>query len=449
MATPVQLSTWHAVQSGNRLHGRVVRSRTAACAPRGFLLSAQLLIIGYLAFGRGFAHIGFAPLYPAELFLAACLLFRGGTWLQLYVRQMARGWPLAVMITAFFGWGAFESSRGILAGYSVLESLRGFATHYYMLFFFVGWWLALGTSARWFLKLLTRASIMTAAAGILTVVLSHFAPDNSVLALLFTPPAMPAYTATGLLAFAPFLSMMFYPVFGGNIAVLLLHPGRAAWLSMLFGGLLVVRGAGRTVLRRLLIVSVCLLILVITAGPLMPVMEGRGGNLSPRWLLARMVTLVNSDAAESIIAAGGTASDVTEIRAIAGTKEWRKRFWNATLESLDNDDLWLLGHGYGFSLGTLIHEDVRTPHNFAVYLLGYTGAIGLALYAGFVLALFGAIRGLPRGPFRRFLFGQTAVTLVVASFGNGLETPFVAVPFYLVTGIAYGFARTRTRAACA
>ncbi len=423
------------------MHTTVLANRTTARAPRSLLFFAQVLIVGYLAFGRGFAHVGVAPVYPAELFLAAALLFGGGIWLQLYIRQMARGWPLAVMITAFVGWGVFESSRGILAGYSVLESLRGLATHYYMVFFFIGWRLALGTNPRWFLKLLTRASLMTAAAGILTAALSHFGPNNSVLALFLTPPAMPAYTAVGLLAFAPYLPMLFYPLFGGNIAVLLLHPGRASWLSMLLGGALVIRGAGRAVVRRLLIVSVCLLTLLITVGPLLPVAEGRGGNLSPRWLLARMATLVDSNTAEEIIATGGNASDVAEIRAIAGTKEWRKRFWNATLESLDAENLWLVGHGYGFSLGTLIHEDVRTPHNFAIYLLGYTGAIGLALYAGFVLALFGAIRGLPKGPFRRFLFGQATVTLVVASFGNGLETPFVAVPFYLVTGLAYGFGR--------
>jgi O-antigen ligase len=150
---------------------------------------------------------------------------------------------------------------------------------------------------------------------------------------------------------------------------------------------------------------------------------------------------VDSDLAEQIIATEGSAADVSKIRSISGTKEWRKRFWSATLDSLEAENLWLTGHGYGFSLGTLIHEDVRTPHNFAIYLLGYTGCVGLALYAGFVLALFAAMRALPRGPFRLFLIGQLATTLIVASFGNGLETPFVAVPFYLVMGLAYGFAR--------
>ncbi len=407
-----------------------------------FLFFAELLIGGYLAFGRLFAHAGIAPFYPAELFLSATFVFGGAAWLQLYFRQLGSGMPAAVMSAGFFGWGLIEVIRGILAGYSFLESMRGLATHYYVFLFFIGWELAPRTDVRWFLRMLRRTSAAVVAGGLLTAALSHYIGDGP-LGVLLSPPAMPAYTGTALLAFAPALGPMFYPLFGGTIATLLLNPGRAAWLSMIAGGFLASFAAGPVVRRRLLILAIAFAVLIVAIGPLLPVTEGRGGTLSPQWLMARMATLVDPDAAEQMIAADGTSADVAAIRAISGTKEWRKRFWQATFDSLDAEGLWLTGHGYGFSLGTLIGIDVHTPHNFAVYLLGYTGCVGLALYLGLILAFAGSFLSLPRSPFRPFLIGQLAATLIVASFGNGLETPFVAVPFYLVMGLAYGLARAQ------
>jgi hypothetical protein len=428
--------------ASERLHTSIVWTAANPQRPfRKLLIFAEILIIGYLAFGRSFAHIGVAPVYPAEVFLAASLLAGGGAWLNLYFAQLARGSAVALMTMAFFAWGLFETCRGLLEGYTALESLRGLATHYYVFLFFVGWQLASVTDAIWFVKMTRRAAAAVGVSGILIAALSHFATREGPLSLLLTAPAMPAYMSTAVIAFAPYFGVWFYPLIGGSVAALLLQPGRAAWLSMIAGGILAARGVGHLVIRRLLVSALALTLLVVSVGWLLPVTEGRGGTLSPRWLAARMVTLVSPEAAERMIAENGTAADVKEIRSISGTKAWRMRFWEATLNSLDSTTLWLAGHGYGFSLGTLIHEDVRTPHNFSVYLLGYTGFIGLALYVGLILAFLAAIWSLRKGPFRSFLMAQLAVTLVVAAFGNGLETPFVAVPFYLVMGLAYGFAR--------
>jgi hypothetical protein len=406
------------------------------------LVAAEVVIIGYLAFGRAFAHIGVAPAYPAELFLVASMFVGGGAALQLYLREMARGALVAVMMTAFLAWGLVEVARGIVGQYTFIESMRGLATHYYPLLFFVGWQLASRTDPKWFVAMLKRVSGTVAVSGILVAALSHFAGSHT-LALLLSPPAMPSYTAIGLLAFGPWLGALFYPLFGGNLVALLLNPGRASWVSLIVGIGIVVLAAGRPAIRRLLIMFGLLAVLLATIGPLLPVAQGRGGDLSPRWIAARLVTLADPDLAEQMIAEDGSTSDVSDIRSISGTKEWRKRFWQATFDSLDAENLWLIGHGYGFSLGTLIHdEEVHTPHNFGVYLLGYTGYVGAAIFVGLVLALFTAIGALDRGPFRSFLFAQLAATLIVAAFGNALETPFLAVPFYLVMGLAYGFARS-------
>lgn len=411
---------------------------------RACLVSAELVIIGYLAFGRAFAHLGVAPAYPAEVFLVASIFVGSGAALQLYLRELARGAVVAVMMSAFLAWGLVEVARGIVGQYTFIDSMRGLATHYYPLLFFVGWQLASRTDPAWFVAMLKRVSGMVTASGILVAGLSHFAGGFQALSLLMSPPAMPSYTAVGLLAFGPSLGALFYPLFGGNLIALLLNPGRASWVSLIVGIGLVVITAGRPAVRRLLITGGLLAVLLVTVGPLLPVAHGRGGDLSPRWIAARLVTLTDPDLAEQMIAEDGSTSDVSDIRSISGTKEWRKRFWQATFDSLDAEDLWLVGHGYGFSLGTLIHDqEVHTPHNFGVYLLGYTGYVGAALFVGLILALLMAFRALDRGPFRTFLFAQLAATLIVAAFGNALETPFLAVPFYLVMGLAYGCARSQ------
>ena len=85
--------------------------------------------------------------------------------------------------------------------------------------------------------------------------------------------------------------------------------------------------------------------------------------------------------------------------------------------------------------------DVRTPHNYAIYLIGYSGLIGLAIFVLFLVALVLSIVHLPPSLFRTFLLAEVGTVITIALFGNGLETPFIAVPFYLTTGLAFGVAK--------
>jgi hypothetical protein len=81
------------------------------------------------------------------------------------------------------------------------------------------------------------------------------------------------------------------------------------------------------------------------------------------------------------------------------------------------------------------NEATRTPHSVFYYALGYTGWVGVALFA---LLQFAILRLLWRS-YR--ITGQAAgvawwvMQMVMASFQEGFETPFHAVPFYLLAGI--------------
>jgi O-antigen ligase len=79
---------------------------------------------------------------------------------------------------------------------------------------------------------------------------------------------------------------------------------------------------------------------------------------------------------------------------------------------------------------------IRTPHNFFLYALGYGGRLGVALFFAFQIALAKLLwRGWQRTgqPFG-FLFW--AACLVLASFTAFFETPYGAIPFYLIVGCA-------------
>jgi hypothetical protein len=102
------------------------------------------------------------------------------------------------------------------------------------------------------------------------------------------------------------------------------------------------------------------------------------------------------------------------------------------------------GHGYGFDLFILAawqmreYEtmEIRTPHSVFYYALGYTGWAGVLLFAALQLAILRLL-------WQSFRFGgQPAggvfwmMGMAMASFQPGFDTPYFAIPFYLMVGMA-------------
>jgi hypothetical protein len=100
----------------------------------------------------------------------------------------------------------------------------------------------------------------------------------------------------------------------------------------------------------------------------------------------------------------------------------------------------LIGLGYGFALGDLVPylqgSAIRTPHNVFFYALAYGGWLGVAVFFGVQAALAHILLRayqLTRQPFGLCYW---IMTLTGAFFSNCLETPFGAIPFYLILGLA-------------
>jgi len=97
-----------------------------------------------------------------------------------------------------------------------------------------------------------------------------------------------------------------------------------------------------------------------------------------------------------------------------------------------------LGYGYGFPLGDLVPylegQFIRTPHNTFFYALGYTGWIGVALFSLFQIQIFRLLWKAYRADGKPFGIIYWVSMMTFGMFFPLGETPYGAIPFYLVIG---------------
>ncbi len=405
---------------------------------------AAFLIVGYLCMSRSFAYLGIPQwnLFLGEVILAYFLLFGPRTVAGRWLWAAAKTPPLRSLMRCFFAlfaYGVFQVFRGMYKGHPPLTAVRDLAFNYYPLYLFLGLWA--GLRSRDFLRRVFRIfawvnGIYGVAFVLLLSNVTWTLPGVSrevERVPVFGEPLGSVFVLLGLLAFEGRVSSVWY-LFLLNIFVLLGMQIRAEWLAFAFGLLLWslftkhfrrVAVAGAYVV---LVLSLMLALDVRIPGP-----EGRGGGLiSVRALAGRAVAPLDPDLAQDYTA----TSNIAEVTVI-----WRTIWWVQIWTSVQAlPSRALLGFGYGYPLGDLVPylegQFIRTPHNVFLYTLGYTGWIGVALYSAFQFQI---VRLLWKtwkrsGQFFGLLFWVTSFAL--ASFTAFFETPYGAIPFYLVVGSA-------------
>ncbi|WP_146208788.1 O-antigen ligase family protein [Azospirillum sp. TSO22-1] len=415
------------------------------------MLLALCLSSGYLIFGRPFAYLGVTPFYPAELYLLLAALFLPRRWLGAMIGDLLALRPVALLSALVIAWGVVSVARGLEAGYDPEIALKEFSAHYYVLYFFVGRAVSHHFHRR-------RAALFFVISGLLAginCIIYALYTSRIELFLPWAPevpafdvPAMLSYPLVGLTAFAPYTGVAGVVAIIVDLVASLTNPGRALWLSMLLGcGVVFALRPDRRMVVKVVISVLVVVAVVYSVGSLIPAAEGRGGSLSPMWVVAQVLSTFDPEMAHDLLIESDEGVEASTVYSRFGTINWRYTIWEFIIDSLDSAELWFLGHGYGLELPSLIigAENLRSPHNFILYLLGYTGLIGLAIYLSFSGALLGAFYRLPRSPYRSFLLGQFASVWTLAMFGNALETPFVTVPYYLGMGMAYGAAVIEAR----
>jgi hypothetical protein len=401
-----------------------------------------VLVCGYGLFGRTFAYVGIpsAKVFIGDVVLALFLVF--------CTRAVIRPWLAGLLypthfsglfwsLIFFISYGAFELARGLALEYPPLTALQDFVFNVYPLYFFLGLWAATA-----YPDLLSRIVRFLAVAGCIYGLAYYSFLRNITLMLpgtnlpLIVGPSC-GMALLGLPCFEknlrrwwPFLAVDTFLVLAGQI--------RAEWLAL--GAALALRSVLIGKPQRFLW-NLTFVVALLAVGYWMdfdlPSPQGRGGQISSREIVARAVAAVDRDAAYEYSS--------KNIDMYAGTVSFRTQWWQAIWSSVHSDtETSLLGHGYGYPLHELVpyllhgsdQVNTRTPHSIFFYALGYTGWIGVIIFYGFQLALAIILLRVWRITGQVFGIIIWLATLVSAHFGNVFETPFGAIPYYLMVGMA-------------
>jgi len=387
---------------------------------------------------RSFAHFGIpaANLFIGEMAIAAVLLAHPravlGQWIAAPWQPSALS-EFSLAFAGFLAYGWFEVIRGLGMGHAPLLTLQGFAFHYYPICFFVGLWLG-SADPELLRKVIRLVAWSNGIYGLLFIAVLNRIPvavPGTADVPLFGQPAGSAIAVLGLICVEPKLSRVWHLLLI-NLLVMLGLQVRAEFLGFFLGVLvwsLLTRRFDR-VLAGFAVVA-ALLAVGLIADFRMPAPGTRGGQISTRDIIGRVVAPADPELA---------AEYAENAKSLAGTATWRLNWWQKIWDDVHRDTgTAILGEGYGFPLADLVgyrERDLRTPHSVFFYALGYGGWLG-------VLAFFTLQAALGRGLWHAWRISGLTFGPVLwvtfcsgACFGNAFETPFGAIPFYLLTGLA-------------
>jgi hypothetical protein len=400
----------------------------------------SVLVVGYLTCGRSFAYIGVPPLklFVGEIVLLSLTLFKSRETLDKFLESVSMPGPLHAVgftLLMFLADGFLDALRGISLGFAPLATMENLVFNVYPLYLFAGLWI--GSLHP---HLLRRTMLAVAWAngiyGVLYVLCLHklpyAIPGTYPEIAVFGQPAGSAIALLGLLCLEKNL-VRHWLVLALNSFVLLAIQVRAEFFGVAIG-LILWAILEQKLARALSLVALVAVFLAIgfELNFSIPAPETRGGRVDARYITGRLIAPFDEQ----------LAARLTPIaRGNAGTAKWRTDWWNGIWDATHQDTpTAMFGQGYGFPLSSLAPyikgEVIRTPHNAFFYALGYTGWIGVAVLCAFQLALAHLLWSTYRLTGQPFGLVIWAAFICIALFGNVLETPFGAIPLYLLTGLA-------------
>ena len=414
-----------------------------------FVLLTGVLLFGYLIMSRSFAHWGIGSLYIGEMALGAYLLGKPSSLVQPWLNSLAVpsrlssfGWWLAISLT----YGAFECIRGLSMGdaRSVGEI---FVYHLYPLYVLPGIWV--GTRHPNFLsRIIPLLAWCHGVYGVLffTVFgpmgLSQSFDEPEIVGWLGHPAGAP-FLLLGLLSFQPNLWRAAVPLVL-NLLVLIGMQRRAEWVAFLSAVTLWSYLANH--FKRLMVfasLAAAVFIVGLLPGVQFPSPSMRGEWVSTWDVVGRFVAPFDEKLADEL---------TTDVESHAATATWRSDFWNEIWDEMHSSESQLLfGLGYHYPLWELhpyddLYENpIRTPHSILMFVLGYSGWVGLLVFVGLQAALARLLWKTYRDTGEPFGICLWTLGIVWALFDPLLERPMGAIPLYLLMGMA--IAQTTTRAA--
>jgi O-Antigen ligase len=397
----------------------------------------------YAFLGKGFAHVGFAPLYVGEmLLLLACFALAAARRTMYLLRS-----PIGFIMVCFLAWQAACMLTQI--GTYGLDSLRDSVIWGYAVFAWVAGALCLRLP------------------GLLGVIVSRFAKfartymflgPAAFLASVFLVNQLPRWPGTN--ASIPFVKGDEYCVhLAGILALISVGLGKIPqkWLMLVLldallgmnvrGGFLAFMVASSLVLvfrpklERLALIFSSALLLIVTMATL--------DVKIPLPMASREFSLTQlTDSVESIFSK-------TQRSSLEGTKRWRLEWWSKIWDYTVEGPYFWTGKGYGinladsdgFQVGTK-DEPLRSPHSSHLTFLARSGVPGFLLWVALQAAWAGSlIASYLRA--RRYALQEWAAVfawilaywaafMVAAGFDVFLEGPMAGIPFWTLFGVGWG-----------
>jgi hypothetical protein len=420
--------------------------------PRGLHLIPlwAIMIAGYSTFGRSFAYLGVPPVFIGEMYIAWWIVRGPGNWLTHFVEDCRQLKFLPTMILLNLLWGMFDVFRPLFVGkHEVGLTLETFAFNYYPLVLLIGIEIGRRITFENFIQFWKYYSLYFVAYSVVMMA----GADNWPLNLpwksnvpIFNVPGMAGFVGVGTLALWPHLEKWKWRwiVLALSTAPVFTSPGRGTFLALLLGMAVV----GLWAPRRLVLIggaAIGVVVLMSALSLIIPPQTGRATTLDPVVNIARVRATFDQNGAYLMMRRDGYIQEAENMKIAQGTAQWRETIWTNAIKSLDTGTLIFFGQGHGASVTALTpdNQELRTPHNFIIYSLYYTGAVGLTIFCLFILALLLATQKVREPALRALLLAQILIMCLMAAVGNMFETPFNAIPFYLIAGIGLGLNQNR------
>lgn len=399
---------------------------------------AAFLIIGYLSMTRSFAYLGIPQLqlFIGEIVLAAFLVLKPRAALGTWIVALLRPSPLSTLSLALFvfmTYGVWQALRGVMGGDPVLHVLKFLTFNYYAIYLTLGIWIGIHAY-----HLLPRIiHVLAWVNGIYALMwlsvlksMEIYIPGSTV--SLFGLPSGGPVAIVGLLCFTRNPRTV-WPVLALNVIVTLGVQQRSQWLGLAVGALVWGLCTGR--LGRLVGMA-AIGLAALAAVEFSGVQLGVGGRTTSfAEVISRAVAPIDKDLARQFS---------PHAQHHAGTMEWREKWWDQIwISAHSTPTLEAFGHGYGFDLFGLApasvragqDAEVRTPHSVFYHALGYTGWVGVVLFAALQLSILQLLWRAFRVDGRPAGVAFWAIGIAMACFEASFETPYKAIPFYLLAGI--------------
>ena len=390
--------------------------------------------------GKASAYVGLA--------LGALLVFSVRVlWDRWYLALTRRGDPLtgvgwALLVSMLYGIAQVIYGVSFI-GHPLVTALQILVFNVCPVYLFLGIWVGTrhpGTIRKYIRFLIWWTVIYTPFYFLffrhLNLSLTGILPGSGL--DLLSNPGSGTLPLLGLLTLEPYLARFWFPII---VLVLLTiaNQERSDWLGL--GVILVIWGKLSGKLGRVFGIIGCIFGVLLIASLLdlkLPPIRSRGGELSARGTLGRMAGSFSPELAAEI---SGSRADAAMYY---GTVYWRKHWWAAIRNEVSKDwKTMVFGLGYGYPLGKLTSigvekEGVRSPHSIFYFTLAYSGIVGFAIFCWLEISVLHLLWRVYKVTGETFGLMFFIYTLIGAFFGNVLETPQDAIPFYLLCGLSMG-----------